>query len=59
MKPDGVDKVNKVEDEISKERDDYQRFPAIGVRYWSSKQGEHYAWNTLEYGTKWLEIEMI
>ena len=57
MKPDGVDKIDKVENEISKERNDDQRFPSISVRYGASKQGENYPWNTLKYCTVGLEID--
>jgi hypothetical protein len=57
MKPDGVYKIDKVENEISKERKDNQRFPAISVRYGASKQGENYPWNPLEHGTVGLEKE--
>ena len=57
MKPDGVDKIDKVENEISEERDDDQRLPAISIRYWASKQSEDYPWNTLEHGTVGLKVE--
>ena len=57
MKPDGVDKIDKVENEISEERDDDQRLPAISIRYWASKQSEDNPWNTLEHGTVGLKIE--
>ena len=56
MKPDGVDKINKVENEISKERDDDLRLPAISIRYWASNQSEDYPWNTLEHGTVGLRF---
>ena len=56
MKPDGVDKIDKVENEISKERDDDQGLPAISIRYWASKQSEDYPWNTLQHGTVGLKI---
>ena len=51
MKPDGVDKVDKVENKISKERDDDQRFPSIRVRDWSSKHCEYDPWDTLQHRT--------
>jgi len=55
MKPDGVDKVDKVENEISKERDENQRFSAISVRNGTSKQCEDDARNTLQNTTLGLD----
>ena len=57
MKPDGVDQIDKVENEISEERDDDQRLPAISIRYWAGKQSEDDPWSTLEYGTVGLRSE--
>jgi hypothetical protein len=50
MKPDGVDQIEKVKNEISEEWDDDQRLPAISIRYWASKQSEDDPWSTLEHG---------
>ena len=56
MKPYGVDQIDKVEDEVSKERNDDERFPAISVRYWASEQSEHYPRHSLQDGTVGLTV---
>ena len=56
MKPYGVDQIDKVEDEVSEERNDDERFPAISVRYWASKQCEHYPRHSLQDGTVGLTV---
>ena len=57
VKPDGVDKIDKVKNEVSKERNDDQRFPSISVRYGASKQSENDPWNTLKHCTVGLKVD--
>lgn len=57
MKPDGVDKVDKVENEISKEGEENKRFSPVSVRNGPSKQCENDSWNTLQNTTLGLKSE--
>ena len=59
MKPDRVDKIDNVENEVSEERNDDEEFPAIGISQWTSKQGEHQPGDALQDGTGGLKVLKI
>ena len=59
MKPDRVDKIDNVENEVSKERNDDEEFPAIRISQWTSKQGEHQPGDALQDRTGGLQVLKI
>ena len=59
MKPDRVDKIDNVYNDMSKERNDDEEFPAIRISQWTSKQGEHQPGDALQDGTGGLKVFKI